>query len=559
MLLERTEQLDEASRSLLQAAAVVGRRFSLEVATRAAKLDGAGAASVAKLQSLQLVVPEAEPGAFRFASALLQEAIYQSLLSTRREELHGSVAAALEDRYGERAAEIADQLAYHYVATPRAEKAVVYMRLAGEKALRMYSLDEAALRFRQVIELVDKVPGCANDVFLVDTLLNVSRVLYYKAAFNELIALIARHLPLAERLGDPGRLGRFLFELGYAHCFNADPAVGKPLLERALAIAEANGDERLVAYAAMGLMWEQIYWEPSTRATREATRSLAVRAEAIGRRLADHWVTVKVIAALAIEDLVSGRPAGTRREGLRLIEYSRETGDPRGRSMGLYLLAYADAFSYDFAGAIGNADESMRIGLSPIDRVVAQAAKAWALVLAERAAEALPLLEALTGRVRREGFTQLRYTTDAALGIAQVATGAWTQGVRTIEDLIARAESRGMRRFCAFGHYALGEVYGRMALREGKAGWREFARNLVFALTALPRAAAKARRHLDMACSLAREVDSPSVLASALYSLGRLELRKSRAARGKQLLARAHEIAAANDLDELARRIDAER
>jgi len=557
MLLERIEQLDETARGLLQAAAVVGRRFSLEVATRAARLNGAGAASAERLQALELIVPDAESGVFRFNSALLQEAIYQSLLSARREALHGSVAAVLEESYGERAPEIADLLANHYVATPRAEKAVVYMRLAGEKALRMYSLDEAALRFRQVIELIEKVPGCANDVFLVDTLLNVSRVLYYKAAFNELIALIERHVPLVERLGDPGRLGRFLFELGYAHCFNANAEVGKPLLERALALAEENGDERLVAYVLMGLMWEHIYWEPPTAATRAAQRRMAERAEAIGRRLGDHWVTVKVISALAIDDLVFGRPAGTRREALRLIEYSRETGDPRGRSMGLYCLAWADGFSFDFAGAIDNADESMRIGLSPIDRYVAQAAKGWALVRAERAQEALPLLETLTAQVERDGFSQMRYTTDVALGVAQVATGAWTRGVRTIADRMALAEAHGQH-FATIGHYALGEVYARMALREGKAGWREISRNLAFTLSALPRATALARRHLERACTLAREIDMPSTLASALYSLGRLERRKSGAARAAPLLAEARAIAAANGLEELAGIVDAE-
>ncbi len=557
MLLERIEQLDDASRGLLQAAAVVGRRFALDVASNAARLNGAGAASADRLQALGLIVPESEPGVFRFNSALLQEAVYQSLLSAPRALLHGSIASALEKKYGERAPEIADLLANHYAVTPRAEKAVIYMRLAGEKALRMYSLDEAAFRFRQVIELIENVPNCANDVFLVDTLLNVSRVLYYKAAFNELIALIERHLPLAERLGDPARLGRFLFELGYAHCFNANPEVGKPLLERALALGESNADERLVGYVSMGLLWVHIYWEPPTPATRAAFKRLAERAEAIGRRLDDHWVTVKVIASFALDDLVFGRPEGTRRDALRLIEYSRETGDPRGRSMGLYMLAWADAFSFDFVSAIDNADESMRIGLSPIDRVVAQAAKSWALVLAERAEEALPILEALTVQIERDGFAQLLYTTDIALGVAQVATGAWTQGVRTLEHRLASAEARGAQQFAAIGHYALGEVYVRMALREGKAGWKEISQNLAFTLIALPRATSLARRHLARACALSREIDIPSVLASALYSLGRLELRKAGTARAKPLLDEARAIAATNGLDELIRRIDA--
>jgi len=556
MLLERVEQLDADARALLQAAAVAGRRFTIAVAASAAGLGDAGAASAGRLQALGLIAAETEPGAFRFDSALLQEAVYQSLLSARRAALHGGVAAALEHQYGERASEIADLLADHYRATPRAEKAVVYMRLAGEKALRMYSLDEAELRFRQVIELIEKVPGCANDLFLVDTLLNVSRVLYYKATFAELIALIERHLPLVERLGDQARLGRFLFELGYAQVFNANPETGKPLLARALAIGEAQRDEQLVAYALMARMWMHVCWEPATRETRGEIRRLAARGEEIGRRLVDHWVTMKIMSASAIAESVFGWPIHARREALRLIEYSRETGDPRGRSMGLWALSFADAFSGDPAAAIDDADESMRIGLSPLDRVAASIGKGWALVLADRAEEALPELESVDAQIRRDGFTILLETNDGALGLARVGTGAWSAGVRTLEALIARSDARGTSHAAASGHYALGEVYVRMALREGKAGWNEISRNLAFTFTALPFAAGKARHHLGRACALAREIDMPSILASALFSLGRLERRKTGAARAEPLLAEARAIAEANGLDVLVRSID---
>ncbi len=85
-------------------------------------------------------------------------------------------AASVIGRYF--SADVADTLADHYGRTPRAEKAVQYMRMAGEKALRLYSLDEAELRFRQVVDLIETVPGCADDTFFVDSLLNVCRVLY---------------------------------------------------------------------------------------------------------------------------------------------------------------------------------------------------------------------------------------------------------------------------------------------------------------------------------------------------------------------------------------------
>ncbi len=45
----------------------------------------------------------------------------------------------------------------------------------GEQALRVYSLDEAELCFRQVLELAESVPGCADEACLVDAPVIISR------------------------------------------------------------------------------------------------------------------------------------------------------------------------------------------------------------------------------------------------------------------------------------------------------------------------------------------------------------------------------------------------
>ena len=102
--------------------------------------------------------------------------------------------------------------------------------------------------------------------------------------------------------------GRFLFELGYAHCFSANPTVGKPLLERALQIGEETGDERLVAYASMGLMWEHTYWEPPSPEVRAKVREFSARAYEIGRQIGDRWVTLKALIGPRHRRRVFGAP-----------------------------------------------------------------------------------------------------------------------------------------------------------------------------------------------------------------------------------------------------------
>ncbi|MCH8112785.1 MAG: AAA family ATPase [Proteobacteria bacterium] len=557
IVMDRVDNLAEEPRALLQAAAVIGRRFSADVAGHAVGLNGAGAASAQELENVELIFAEPDPGEYRFKHALVRDAVYGSLLKGRRAELHGRVAEALEHKYGDRAGELADTLADHYSETPRAEKAVQYIRMAGEKALRLYSLDEAELRFRQVVELIENVPGCADDAFFADSLLNICRVLYYKADFFGLIELVEKHLPLVEGMDDPDRLGRFLFELGYAHCFSANPKTGKPLLERALKIGEDTGNNRLIAYASMGLMWEHIYWEPPTPETRAAVRRLSARALEIGRHIGDRWVTLKALIGPSIDDGVFGRPAQARREGLKAIEYSRETGDPRGRSMGLYCLAIAGVNSFDFEGAIEDADESIRLGLSPIDRMAAETGKGLALIFLERPQEGLPILQAVRGRIDQMGLVQLRMVVDIGIHLGRILTGELSKGVKELEAFIDHYQDLAPQ-MAAFGHLTLGDIYMRMATGQGEVSLGTLVKNAGFVLTAAPRAASKARTHLEEAAEKFRQHDAPSYLAWALLDLGLVAAKKKKKrAEAKKYFDEAKEVAAGCEAAELESRIDA--
>ena len=92
LVLERMDRLAAPARAALQAAAVIGKRFSLR--------DLCGVAARDELRCDELVAADLvrpDGSDFRFAHALIQEAVYASMLKSRRRELHRAAAAWFGD------------------------------------------------------------------------------------------------------------------------------------------------------------------------------------------------------------------------------------------------------------------------------------------------------------------------------------------------------------------------------------------------------------------------------------------------------------------------------
>jgi predicted ATPase len=119
LLAARLDRLEPAERSVVEAAAVVGRSFS-----GGAVLELVGGDDRAELErrltglvAKQLVEPDGarfagEP-TFSFNHILLRDVAYQGILKGQRSELHATFAAWLERVAGERANEYEEILGYH--------------------------------------------------------------------------------------------------------------------------------------------------------------------------------------------------------------------------------------------------------------------------------------------------------------------------------------------------------------------------------------------------------------------------------------------------------------
>jgi predicted ATPase len=123
LLTARVDRLEPNDRSLLQAAAVIGRRFSAHLL--AAVLEDARDVEMrlGAMQPLDLVYPDDQSDSFSFKHALVRDALYQSLLTGPRAGLHLKIAEEIERRSGNRLPEVVESLAHHYGQTDRADKA----------------------------------------------------------------------------------------------------------------------------------------------------------------------------------------------------------------------------------------------------------------------------------------------------------------------------------------------------------------------------------------------------------------------------------------------------
>ena len=83
---------------------------------------------------------------------------YGGLLQERRRLLHARIVEALEALAGERVAEQVERLAHHALRGEVWDKALMYCRQAGEKAMTRSANQEAVTCFEQALDTLQHLP-----------------------------------------------------------------------------------------------------------------------------------------------------------------------------------------------------------------------------------------------------------------------------------------------------------------------------------------------------------------------------------------------------------------
>ena len=111
--------------------------------------------ALAQLEQAELVFRRGElpEAVYSFKHALVQDAAYESLLKSRRQQLHGQIARALEERFADIVASEPEIVAHHFTEAGLVDPAIDYWLKAGNLALSRSANAEAVKHLRQGIEL----------------------------------------------------------------------------------------------------------------------------------------------------------------------------------------------------------------------------------------------------------------------------------------------------------------------------------------------------------------------------------------------------------------------
>jgi len=157
------ERLDRVapSRSLAQIAAVIGREFSYDLLSAASQMDEDDMQSALSLLEQADIIHRVGISPFvRFAfkHVLLRDAIYESLLRSKRQQIHAVIAAILEHDFPALAENQPEVLAYHYQEAGNNQLAIRCWFESGQRALAHSANIEAIANFRKALQLLNALP-----------------------------------------------------------------------------------------------------------------------------------------------------------------------------------------------------------------------------------------------------------------------------------------------------------------------------------------------------------------------------------------------------------------
>ena len=148
-------------KEIAQIGAAIGREFSYELISAVApltttQLDDA----FAQLTESGLAFRRGTPpdAVYTFKHALVQDAAYDSLLKSKRQELHGKIARAIEERFPSIKDTEPEVLAHHLTAAGLTEAAIPLWQSAGKLALKRMALTETISHLNRGLELISTVP-----------------------------------------------------------------------------------------------------------------------------------------------------------------------------------------------------------------------------------------------------------------------------------------------------------------------------------------------------------------------------------------------------------------
>ncbi|MGZ4584256.1 MAG: ATP-binding protein, partial [Mycobacterium sp.] len=378
---------------------------------------------------------------YRFKHALIQDAAYQSLLKSTRQQHHQRIAQTLESQFPETVSTQPELLAHHYTEAGLTAQAIPYWQAAGQRSLQRYANHEAATHATRGLELLSTLP---------DTPQRAKQELSLQILLGPALAAVhgphsvehnyARACDLARQVGSTPELFPALSGFQYAQILRGHMHKARALAEEFLELAQPQQDPLILAVGHRMLAYTA-WWQGDVIDVRNhSAEGLAFynpdqHRTCVVNYTQDSGVLCGYLTALA--DWVLGYPTRAVQAMERTVAHARVFEHPY--SVGLTLLMSAQ--------------------LSQLRRDP-EAARTQA--------------EAAIAVSREHGLPAVELWCLLPRGWALTEQGEMAKGISDIREGMKRRQAYGMGAVWPWFLVLLAEAYGKIGkLEEGLAALRE--------------------------------------------------------------------------------------
>jgi len=536
MIQRKIEQLGEGDRRLLSAASVQGYEFDTAIVAKIVDADPADIEE--RLESLEHIYAfvrrsweyELPNGAlsvrYRFVHVLYQNALFASLTPSRRVSLSALAAKSLLDAYGPASSQIAVDLAQLFEASRDTNRAVEYLAIAADAAVRVLANQEAALLARRGLDLLQHQPESdarsEREMSLLTTL-GVALGAMQGMAAPEVGKVHARAYDLWKRLGARPNMFAIAFAQWAYRIISGQLDVSLRIGNELLQMAEPSGDRAMAVVANNCLGITLHHLGDHQAAAERFDRGMQVYTSDL------HTVFVGLpldpgVAFIAESSRVLwvlGYPDQAIQRLHKATELAEASGHPESIGFAGIFGAFLHHFLDDVHRALEYSDRVLAVSRER-DAATSLAwglsLHGWALGAIGRVDEGIAELRDGLARQRAAGSEIGRPQFDWMLGDVYFRAGRYEEATGAIIDGLDTAEKTG-------DHYWDGELHrlqGEIAVRSrGTSG--------------------DAERHLFAALADARARDAKSFELRAATSLARLWKAHGRHRDAEQLLRPVYE------------------
>ena len=431
---------------------MIGREFSHELLAAVAPMSGnlLGDA-LEQLVGSELVFRRGAPpdATYSFKHALVQDAAYQSLLKSRRQQLHARIADVLEERFPELARTRPELLAHHSAEAGLVDQAVQYWEKAARQSAERSAMAEAVTQSRHGLDLLQRLPDDAartrKELELQSTLAAALVATVGNAAV-ETGQAYARARTLCEQLGDTTTLVPVLSGLSTYHQTRSDfPALRQTALDL-LRLGEQLADRasEVVGNRSMALCLYHLGELRSAREHCERVLSLYVPGPHHPlTSIAAFDMRAAALSYLSLSLLILGYPEQARQANEQALIWSRSLRHPHNLAFSLNYAAFFHLLGRAGPAAADVIDELSSLAAEqrfPVWRAGADIMRGSLLAARGEAAAGLSLARrGLAERQATGSSWHQTYFLGLLAGIAQAA-GESAASLNLLKTALAMAE-----------------------------------------------------------------------------------------------------------------------